>query len=169
MCTFSSQEWARLRGHYDLVNQQHERAHAAGRTFGQNPTRAGRGRGCTNTDDFPTRSIQALQQANSILSEITANLSSCEQALPPPPNDDTSNAGNSFGIASYGGRYTCYDNSAGRGPRTTSKVSTMTRWLIGVSHAHLALNPTIIEANSEIDNHADTCCLGANFYRPSHG
>jgi len=32
--TFSSQEWARLRGHYNLVSQRCDRAHAAGRATG---------------------------------------------------------------------------------------------------------------------------------------
>jgi len=114
-------------------------------------------------DDLPARSIQALQQANSIISEITANLNSQEQALPPPPREDNLNAGNSFRVASYGGRQTHFDNTGGPGPKTISKITTWAHHHIGATCTHSTPNPTIIEANTEIDNHADTCCLGANF------
>jgi len=37
--TFSSQEWAWLHGHYDIVNQWRKLAHAAGRGLGQGQAR----------------------------------------------------------------------------------------------------------------------------------
>jgi len=104
-----------------------------------------------------------LQQANSIISKITANLNLHEQGLPPLPNDHAMNSGNSFGIASYGDQQMRFDAAGGCGPRTISKLITMTCRIIGASCTHLMLNPTIVEANSKIDNHADMCCLGANF------
>jgi len=111
--TFSSQEWARLHGHYDIVNQRRERAHAAGRGLGRGQARGtfgGRGRGRAMQEDLPAWSIQALQQANSIISKITANLNSHENL---PLQEETNNAGNSFGVASYGGRQTRFDRRKG--------------------------------------------------------
>jgi len=162
-CTFSSQEWARLWGHYDIVNQQRERAHATGRGTARGPTRGGfGGRGCgqITQDDLPARSIQALQQANSIISEITANLNTRDNTSHPEENN---NVGNSFGGASYGGQQTRFDTSGSRGPRSLSKISTFDHRTIGAAHSNQEHIPDIIEANSEIDSHADTCCLGANF------
>jgi len=138
--------------------------HATGRANGRGQACGGsndRGRGKGGgPDDLPVRSIQALQQANSIISEITANLNSREGPL---QQEDNNNAGNSFGSASYGGRHARFEGQAGRGPRTTSKLSTQTRRTIGSTRTHSNRSPEIVEANSEIDNHADTCCLGSNF------
>jgi len=35
--------------------------------------------------------------------------------------------------------------------------------MVGAAYTHQSQAPAIIEANTEIDSHADTCCLGANF------
>jgi len=92
--TFSRDEWNKLKGHWQYI---WDRRNKKG-----NPQTAGRGRGQgRGGSNLQARSIQALQQATSILSKITG-------ALPPPPepaNDEaTADAGNSFGEASYGGR-----------------------------------------------------------------
>jgi len=106
------------------------------------------------------RSVQALQQAQSIISEITSNLNAQEHK---PHPEETTNAGNSFSVASYGGRQACFKNPGGRGPRSISKISSQTRRSISTACSHRVEEPTIVEALTEIDSHADTCCLGANF------
>jgi len=55
-------------------------------------------------------SIQALQQANSIISDIMAEMQMNNNEQ---PYRETSNAGNSFGVASYGGRQTHFQNPGG--------------------------------------------------------
>jgi len=61
--TYSSQEWARLRGYYDFINQQRQRASGGLINGGRQPGRgAGRGRG-GNAGEILPRSVQALQQA----------------------------------------------------------------------------------------------------------
>jgi len=164
--TFSSQEWARLRGHYDLVQQRRDLAHANGRAPGWGQWRgggtAGRGRGRSNTQDFSMRSIQALQQAQSIISEITSTLNAQEQESHTDDNNNN-NTGNSFGVASYGGRQTRFEHPGGRGPRSISKISSQPRRSIKAAHSHRTEELTIVEAMTEIDSHADTCCLGTNF------
>jgi len=161
-CTFSSQEWAWLRGHYDLVNQHGEHAHAMGKVQGRGFgwTATGWGRGCALLDNLPMRSIQALQQANSIISKITANINAHDNTAQP---DEQTNTRNSFGIASYGGRQTWFDVQGGRGLRSISRLTTLTCWTIRATRTHQSQTPNIIEAHTEIDSHADTCCLGANF------
>jgi len=161
--TFSSQEWAKLRGHYDIVHQRRERMHAGGRGPGRGTVRGnfgGRGRGRGFQDDLPARSIQALQQANSIISEITANLNARDTT---PQAEEMTHAGNSFGVASYGGRQTRFKPQGGRGPRSLSKLSSHDRRIIGAARSDPSQHPTVVESNTEIDSHADTCCLGANF------
>jgi len=111
-------------------------------------------------EDLPTWSIQALQQANSIISKITANLNSHDNL---PQQEETNNASNSFGVASYGGRQMHFDVPSGRGPWSLSKISTLDCHIVGAAHSHHEQTSTIIEANLEIDSHANTCCLRANF------
>jgi len=157
---FTDQEWQRLRGHYDFINQRRERANGRGRGGGRNSACGGpaRGRGRIN-DDISARSIQALQQASSILSEIMANTNTANNIQ----GGNNVNAGNNFGVASYGGRHVRFENQGGRGPRTMSKIITQPRRSINSARSHSTATPASIVANCEVDSHADTCCLGANF------
>jgi len=121
--TFSRDEWNKLKGHWQYIWDKRAKKNGT--------PAAGRGRGQGGqASSLQARLIQALQQATSILSEIT-------RALPPPPastnEDATANAGNSFGEASYGGREPRVRFAQGfppggrGGPRTMSKVKTSDR------------------------------------------
>jgi len=155
--TFTQQEWSKLRGHYDYINRRRGRHDRTGRGGFRAPGRdGGRGRG-RDGETIPARHIQALQQANTILSEITASIQQQEEQ----EQTQSNTAGNSFGVASYGGRQGRGINQGG--PRTMSKVTTNSRRLLGASRTHTNRGPQIVEVSCEIDSHADTCCLGANF------
>jgi len=122
--TFSREEWEKLKGNWQYIWDK--RAKKGG---GNPATGRGRGQG-RDASNLQARSIQALQQATSILSEITG-------ALPPPPGptgeEVTADAGNSFGEASYGGRQPRVHFAQGLspgsrgGPRNASKVKTSNR------------------------------------------
>jgi len=153
--TYTSQEWAHLRGFYDVINQRRQRATGPATAQGRNQGRiGGRGRGPVN-DEISARSVQALQQANHIMNEIAANLNQ--------DPDETANAGNNFSPASYGGRHVRFEGRGGRGPRTASKITTKTRRAISSSRTHTNPLPDVVQSNCELDSHADMCCLGANF------
>jgi len=71
---FSQQEWEKLRGHYDYIFQRRGRQDFRGRGGPRAPARlGGRGRG-RDSEMVSTRHVQVLQQANSILNEVTASL-----------------------------------------------------------------------------------------------
>jgi len=116
---------------------------------------------------FQVRSIQALQQATLILSEVTGSL---PPAPEPRSEEVTADFGNSFGEASYGGREPlvrfaqCLPPGHG-GPRNMSKVKSGDRR--HVSKASTYRNEGAAEQSQvgqcEIDSHADTCCLGLKF------
>ena len=102
---------------------------------------------------------QALQQMNT----PTA-------LLPPTPTgntETTADAGNSFGVASYGSRNVqfCQSLPTERDTQSNSKVQSGDRRQIAGAHTDRINDPS--EANvtgqCELDNHADTCCLGQNF------
>jgi len=112
---FLDQEWQRLRGHYDFINQRREHANWRGRGGPTILLEAGSAaRGWGRNSDV----ISVLQQASSIQSEITANMN--------PRTDmqgaDDGNGGNSFGVASYGGQKIHFENQGRWGPRTMSKT-----------------------------------------------
>jgi len=105
----------------------------------------------------PVQHVQALQQANTILSKITTSLQQQEDT----PQEKTRNASNSFGVTSYGGCQGC--NTGQRGPCTMSNVKTMSQRSLGAMRTHTVQSPEVVEASCKIDSHAGTCCLGANF------
>jgi len=112
---FPDQEWQRLRGHYDFINQRREHANWRGRGGPTILLEAGSAaRGWGRNSDV----ISVLQQASSIQSEITANMN--------PRTDmqgaDDGNGGNSFGVASYGGQKIHFENQGRWGLRTMSKT-----------------------------------------------
>jgi len=152
--SFTLQEWAHLRGFHDVILQQRHRTANPTANQGQHYRRGG-GRGWGSNEDAAACSVQALQQANQIVSEITANMNQ--------ESDGNANAGNNFGPASYGGRHVQFENQGGRGPRNLSKVITRPRRIISSARTCMAPQPEIIQSNCEMDSHADTCCLGANF------
>jgi len=160
--TFSKEEWDKLKGNWQYIWDKRAKK------GGGNPA-AGRGRGQgQDVSNLQARSIQALQQATSILSEITG-------ALPPAPGptgeEATADAGNSFGEASYGGRQPRVHFAQGLppggrwGPRNASKVKTSDRRTINQANtSRYQLNPGESQVGMcELDSHADTCCLGLNF------
>ena len=144
-----------LRGHYDLINYHRQANSGCGWIGGREGQRNdGRGRGHEG-DITPARSVQALQQASSLINEFAASLQRDQG------QEEGNNAGNSFGVASYGG---CQGRGNGQGgPRTMSKVITEMRRQISASRSHVADPPQVVESNCEMDSHADTCCLGKNF------
>jgi len=152
--SFTLQEWAHLRGFHDVVLQQRHRTVNPTANQGQHYGRGG-GRGQGSNEEAATCSVQALQQANQIVNEITASMNQ--------ESDSNANAGNNFGPASYGGRHVQFKNQGGRGPRNLSKVLAKPRRVINSARTHMASQPEIIQSNWELDSHADTCCLGANF------
>jgi len=120
-CIFSREEWDKLKGNWQYIWDKRAKK------SGGNPAascRCGQGQDASN---LQARSIQALQQATSILSEITG-------ALPPPPGptgeEVTVDARNGFGEASYGGQQPRVHFAQGLppggcgGPRNASKVKT---------------------------------------------
>jgi len=122
------------------------------------PSRTG-GKGCRHDGNIvPTWHIQTLQQANTILSKITASIQQQEDWQ----QEENSNASNSFGIASYSGQQSHNLNQGS--PHTMSKLKTNSRRLLGASRMHTAQRPKIMEASCEIDSHANICCLGMNFH-----
>jgi len=44
-----------------------------------------------------------------------------------------------------------------------SKVLSNARRNVSASRTHTVAEPQVVESNCEIDNHADTCCIGSNF------
>ena len=50
-----------------------------------------------------------------------------------------------------------------QGPRTMSKVTTQICHQIGATSSQNAQAQEVVVSNCELDSHADTCCLGANF------
>jgi len=158
--TFSKEEWNKLRGQSQYIWDRR-----AGRA-GTNVAGRGHGQG-QDASNLQARSIQALQQATSILSKITGNL----PPPPGPPNEEaTADAGNSFGEASYSGREPQVRFAQGLppghgGPRNASKVLSGDRRQVGEASAFR--NPRIVEQNQaghcEMANHADTYCHGSNF------
>jgi len=74
------------------------------------------------------------------------------------------NAGNSFGGASYSGRSGQNTNGQGRG-RGIAKLVTGDRQQISSASSHINLDTTQQEkiATCEMDNHANSCRLGLNF------
>jgi len=96
---FMQQEWSCLHSHYDYIHQEQERIVARGQG-GPQLLPIVNAWGCSQAmDDILAHSIQALEQAGSILSEITVSIQ--------PRNDvnqgseEANNAGNGFGVASY--------------------------------------------------------------------
>jgi len=110
------------------------------------------------------RSIQALQQATSILSKITGAMGPRQEAAGAPVPVD---AGNSFGGVSYGSQHVHFQQGLpGRGgPRTMSKVKSGDRRAVGSASSHRNQDVPEVQqvGKCEMDSHADTCCLGANF------
>jgi len=155
-CTFSKEEWNKQY----ILDQQNGQGQGA-------EARRGRGQGGSQEGaNIQARSIQALQQATSILSEITGNMA----PLPGPEGSEIpANAGNNFGGASYGGRHVHFQQGlplAGQGgPRNTFKVKSGIRREIGSAstHRNQDMPDTQQVGECEMDSHADTCCLGSNF------
>jgi len=113
------------------------------------------------TKGLPACSIQALQQASSILSKITGSMYAAQGEN---EEETLSNAGNSFGRASYGSQSARMANGQGRG-RGIAKLMTRDRCHVNSASSHT--NTEIAQQEKittcEMDNHVDTCCLGPNF------
>jgi len=95
--TFSKDEWNKLKGQWQYIwdrqgSQGSEGDHGQGRGQG----------GGQEAANIQARSIQALQQATLILSEITGGMGHGQEAGGASVPAD---AGNSFGGASYGGQH----------------------------------------------------------------
>jgi len=151
--TFSKEEWNKLKGQWNYIWDKR-----GGRGAGGDPG-CGRGQGTGQEGaNIQARSIQALQQATTILSEIMGTGQEAVAAEVP------ANAGNSFGGASYGGRHVQFQQGLpqGRGgPRTISKVKSGARRTVNSASSHR--DQDIPESQQvgecEMDSHADTCCL----------
>jgi len=76
-------------------------------------------------------------------------------------------AGNSFGGASYGGRYVHFQQGlSGRGgPRNLSKVKSGDRRAVSSASSHRNQDVPEVQqvGKCKMDSHADISCLGANF------
>jgi len=111
----------------------------------------GRGQGPGyEASGIQARSIQALQQATSLLSEITGAMA----PIPGPEGSEIpANAGNNFGGASYGGRHVHFQQglppTSCRGPRNMFKVKSGMRREIGSASTHrtkMCLTPNKLES-----------------------
>ena len=92
--TFSKEEWNKLKGQWQYIWDKR-----AGRAPTSIPGQ-GRGNG-QGGQGAQLRSVQALQQVSSLLSEVAGTLAPTQESN---GTELTADAGNSFGEASYGGR-----------------------------------------------------------------
>jgi len=158
---FSKEEWDKIRDYWQYIWDKR-----AGKSDVKVPHQAG-GQDNSNLDaaSVQARSIQALRQVSSIITELTNAMVPVEV---PVGVEVTADAGNSFGEASYGSRrpQVQFDPRLpqGRGgPRNMSAVKTSERRK-GVSVGKVeGLVKESQVGTCELDNHADTCCLGSNF------